>query len=1806
MESCFDKVTFRLQGLLNGSFEKFGLMNVRFQQQYPSPILVLEDDSHVFQHCSPTWSSLRDTIDLCSGFGGFCQGSTASGFYTRVAVDFNDRMLELFSKQCNSEVILGDVCLLSTMVKVWDVAKGAGTLTAGFSCQPYSLLGDRKGALDCRSSCLTGVLSIAYFTGVHAVALECVSPAAENDFVKREIERFTAATGFHCIMKELCLQDIWPCRRSRAWWLLTSPMIGPVQVDPLPRSLAVSKVSHVISQILPWDKHDEVTLELSLLERQAFGADSDQYTKYLLNFEGQAPCALHAWGSQVCPCECGCRNAGLSSRRIVEKGLFGLLIQSAPDEFGTCVLRHAHPNEVMGLNGYDPVVDFGQNVRLTLAAAGQLASPLHVVWIMSHLAARLDELRFGTPCFQPVAQLTAYVTWLLCRCRQVWPVEKEQLPDEKLVSLVQFWSSIPQMSIHELVHPTNWPGLECTDVSIAAVLDHVIRAHQQNAVPATVSDDDIDVKSDHDQMDDSPTPWYDHFLASAGKYVGDSEHECVLVFCHEFSDPVRVKVEGGRTVHELLQAQVQLVGNLQIVEVCSPKGISLPYDAVIEPGQVVCIRCEDSAAHSSLPEIRSCVSVSHPVPNQTQDRDECIDSATPDIAHVVPSQTQPWSQPIEEQLVFQHETPAHLPSDVGEQRSLMNQSWISASPLLCLQGSQFLNIAPPIALNDQHLASLQNQLLLPVDRKTILSHQDEVWADDEFRYHMATLNHMHCNQQMKRAVSQVKPCLIVDPLISTSWLSGDSSSCIQWAKSNGAVKTEGVTVIGVIMIDSHWIPFVLVPQGDILHLRTWDAPQNDHAKMNQVFNTISQALGFASLRVYRLHRMFFTTNHCEALAMGFLLHSILEIMLPTSHEDAVALHQKLRSGFCMAIDGSKMVQRPWIWDAGDNEDTTLASSSHQDAEAASSVSLGFGIQGSIAHVCISHEERLDLLRAKGKMLADDEVRFHINTLITCPENVVAFRVNPVIPGFVLLEPLLLETWSTVTVGERLCESWCRLNPQIFEKGHHAVSAVWHKEHWLPIWIAPHDHHVILHTMHDEVVDDQTLMPLLHCIQRTLGFTDATIHRFPNRLEDNHMCGTHAIAFLAHVMVEHPVPDSLQDLSTLHANLKAAFVEAVLDNRCCHCPVAWGAGSGGPLIQALSAELIQHGVPPSLVDQRSQQAIKAIGSEQIQGALKETNPWRSLKRLGNNARFQFILPSELAKLVAENKGAPVSRKKDVPVTKTGPPPKIALDPAKLMIMDDSFQCLGHSVPQIGPKQIGPVASGIALLTMAEADPYLRAGTTVSTEPLAIAVFPPEGHEIRTALPHKHVTIPCKCTVNNEPLLAEALVIQIGSSFVDKKVSNPAITLEPLDVATVKILVYRDEFQGEWSEFVQSPIKHLVKIFPILRRCEDDECACDCWHNPTKLQLREPIMDVWRRQFLKQGFKPTKASDAAMFSVCLRVPSSILSLLLTASGQSGAYTEPRTPDGREVMSDYVVVWASKLSVSELLHVKQTNPVAVGLARLGDRRGLRAMSSQAAALHKVLRLESTFLPQGPKLQFVAGPFPWGSDRNAIGRALKQAGWEVKPLQPMQPIPGKGSMWLLQTIEEPPATILSTTHGEVVMSKHKSQGTSKIAKVHTVGAASTMPLCGQDNGVRGGEDPWIAHDPWKQYAPSKPAGCIPTASDGIQQLADRIQSEVLSKLPTIAPMEQDDLPDRLTTLESQVQHLMGQHKVLDQNMQDLSAQNAKQFATVQCQLTQQSQQLQGQIDGHCQSMQALMEHQMVQIRGLLAKRPRDDSTME
>ena len=351
-------------------------------------------------------------------------------------------------------------------------------------------------------------------------------------------------------------------------------------------------------------------------------------------------------------------------------------------------------------------------------------------------------------------------------------------------------------------------------------------------------------------------------------------------------------------------------------------------------------------------------------------------------------------------------------------------------------------------------------------------------------------------------------------------------------------------------------------------------------------------------------------------------------------------------------------------------------------------------------------------------------------------------------------------------------------------------------------------------------------------------------------------------------------------------------------------------------------------------------------------------------------------------------------------------------------------------------------------------------------------------------------------------------------------------------------------------------------------------------------------------MKFGFKPVDATKADLFCVSIRLPACLLERVLTRSGSAGAYVEPRSADGQRVLQEYMVIWTGKMSLQELSHLKQTNPAVVGLARVNDRRGLRVTAAQAQEVHRAVRPDSLFLPSGERTNYIVGPFPFGLDRQAINRAMKHVQWQCKPLQPAAPQPGRGAMWVVQAVDEPPSSIVHTSHGEILISKQKpSETTDRNDIPQPIASASTLALCG---GGPKEDDPWSKSDPWGKFQPVTVPRAAPTAAESVQQIESRIQASIMAKLPQ--PMEQDDLPDRLGLLEEQFQQMVQKQVLLDGQVQELSTQQAQSTASLQSQISVQSHQLQGQIESQNQSIQAMFENQLTHIRSLLSKRPRED----
>jgi hypothetical protein len=134
--------------------------------------------------------------------------------------------------------------------------------------------------------------------------------------------------------------------------------------------------------------------------------------------------------------------------------------------------------------------------------------------------------------------------------------------------------------------------------------------------------------------------------------------------------------------------------------------------------------------------------------------------------------------------------------------------------------------------------------------------------------------------------------------------------------------------------------------------------------LNQVLQKLAVGLGFSSALICREHRLFFTSELCGSLALAFLGNALIGTLLPTDDHEACAIHNLLRDRYTQTLQECQIVDRPWVWGAGDVDAT-----SH--------------VQPPPVH--ITRDQRIDLINARGLSMADDEVRFHIVQLISRQE-----------------------------------------------------------------------------------------------------------------------------------------------------------------------------------------------------------------------------------------------------------------------------------------------------------------------------------------------------------------------------------------------------------------------------------------------------------------------------------------------------------------------------------------------------------------------------------------------------------------------------------------------------------------------------------------------------------------------------------------------------------------------------------------------------------------------------------------------------
>eukprot|EP00438_Fugacium_kawagutii_P028666 Skav214044 [mRNA] locus=scaffold2017:251199:256145:+ [translate_table: standard] len=370
-------------------------------------IRIQVDSKFALAHQQMTHDHLYCAIDVCSGMGFGAQGLESADVTIEAVNELQPTLVKHQQQNGVTHIQCGDLGSSESIVQLHGMCPHPAILLGGFSCQPWSRLGDRQKSGDCRSSSLVYILRSAYFLCAHSIILECVPGAGRDPEVMKAIQEFETLTGFRHATQDLELSSILPARRDRWWCVLTNAAYPKVDLRPLPQVGPAPVIADLLPFCPHWSEQDNKELALDSYESHKFETYGG-LNRNIANLRGQLATALHGWGNQLDKCPCGCRLYPMNESRFEHRGLHAALVL-LEGSFNTHVgvlpkTRHLHPFELCVLHGVNPVRDWSPSLRLGIAGLGQMASPVQSNWIVGQLLCQVES-RYGMPSKLPEVRL---------------------------------------------------------------------------------------------------------------------------------------------------------------------------------------------------------------------------------------------------------------------------------------------------------------------------------------------------------------------------------------------------------------------------------------------------------------------------------------------------------------------------------------------------------------------------------------------------------------------------------------------------------------------------------------------------------------------------------------------------------------------------------------------------------------------------------------------------------------------------------------------------------------------------------------------------------------------------------------------------------------------------------------------------------------------------------------------------------------------------------------------------------------------------------------------------------------------------------------------------------------------------------------------------------------------------------------------------------------------------------------------------------------------------------------------------------
>ena len=398
-------------------------------------------------------------------------------------------------------------------------------------------------------------------------------------------------------------------------------------------------------------------------------------------------------------------------------------------------------------------------------------------------------------------------------------------------------------------------------------------------------------------------------------------------------------------------------------------------------------------------------------------------------------------------------------------------------------------------------------------------------------------------------------------------------------------------------------------------------------------------------------------------------------------------------------------------------------------------------------------ERQDLLGMQGPVWGDDEIMHGLLQVAVLTES--DQRVH-------MWDPLLISGLVKHDQPDTWRELVAALGPIAT-----VISAVLLGTHWIPLVWRIDVVGVVLHSLSVTSEYESTMEGLSRVIELVRGGAHGVWKAHSIGFLPAGHCGALCLSFVRHLLWGHNMVADPLALEEFARQTRFEFADGLPDP--CQRPRL--AGLGVSLSTRLAALLGQHGVPDLESAQRASAVLKALGEEGVSRALDAANPWRELKWLANQLRppYMLIKPSELQLQVSKRQAdRPVGHKKHKHAKGKGKgfPPGVSVDPSLLRLEHGIFQSEnGQGLSQLPLPQIGPNAAGVAVVSAACVEPYLKAPNPLSTGPLAFFVVDADG-PLPTSFPVSAERVPLVCAANAEPLLVDGHLIQLGAIRVQR--------------------------------------------------------------------------------------------------------------------------------------------------------------------------------------------------------------------------------------------------------------------------------------------------------------------------------------------------------------------------------------------------------------------------------------------------------